>query len=376
MSRWLRAALSLALVVTVYGVTRGQDAVLYTDRATKKEARYTGTIEDESPAGIKIKVKEGKETVTRAVPTPDIVSVQYQTKDIDKLTFRAPFAKEERGLKAATPKERTKLLTEALDGFTKLESQLASQPQVRRYVQFKVAELTAHLAQDDPTRADSAIKLLTDFKTAHPTSWQLFPALKTLARLLEDTGRSDDARKAYEELTDLPDAPADLKLESGVLVARLLLRGGKYADAQKRLEKLMTSLSRESPFAPFVRAYLVESQMGQDNLGQAVQELTDVIRTTSDPRAKAVAYNLLGDFYRKKGDLESAFWQYLRTDAMYNEDAEEQAKALFFLANLFDKVKKDPLRGKECLGRLQEQRFAGTAYQRQAAREAKPPESK
>lgn len=376
MSRWLRAALACTLVLTVYGVTRAQDVIYYTDRAAKKEARYSGSIAEESPAGIKIQVKDGKDTVTKLVPTPDIVSVQYQTKDVDKLSFRAPFVKEERGLKATSAKERSKLLLEALDGYSKLEGQLGSQPMVRRYIQFKVAELTALLVQDDPTRADTAIKLLTEFKAAHPNSWQLFPALKTLARLLEDAGRTGEARKAYEELADLPDAPADLKQESGLLVARLLLRGGQFAEAQKRLEKLASTLSREAPAAPFVRAYLVESQLGQGNLATASQELTDVIRSTSDARARGVAYNLLGDYYRKKGELDSAFWQYLRVDAMYNEDAEEQAKALFYLSNLFDKVKKDPIRGKECLSRLLEQRFVGTAYQRLAARDAKAPEGK
>lgn len=376
MFRWLRAVLALAVVLVVLGVTRAQDAVFYTDRATKKEARHTGTIEEEGPGGIKIKVKEGRDLLVKTVPSADIVSVQYQTKEIDKLTFRAPFVKEERGLKAETPKERAKFLLEALDGFNRLEGQLSGQAMPRRYVQFKIAETTARLAQDDPSKIDSAIKLLADFRSANASSWQILPALKLLARLYEDTGKFDEARKAYEDLAELPDAPPELKLESGVLVGRLLLRGGKFGEAQQRLEKLASTMSREAAQAPFVRAYLVESQMGQDKLANAPQELTEVIRSTSDGRARALAYNLLGDFYRKKGNLDEAFWQYLRVDAVYNEDAEEQAKALFHLAALFDKVKKDPLRGKECLSRLMEQRFLGTTHQKLAAREGKAPEGK
>lgn len=161
-----------------------------------------------------------------------------------------------------------------------------------------------------------------------------------------------------------------------MLVGRLLLRGGKFDEAHKRLEKLASTMSREAAQAPFVRAYLVESQIGQDKLASAPQELTEVIRSTSDGRARALAYNLLGDFYRKKGNLDEAFWQYLRVDAVYNEDAEEQAKALFHLATLFDKVKKDPLRGKECLSRLMEQRFLGTTHQKLAARQGKAPDGK
>ena len=44
--------------------------------------------------------------------------------------------------------------------------------------------------------------------------------------------------------------------------------------------------------------------------------------------------------------------------------AEEQGKALYQLATLFDKVKKDPIRGKECLERLRDKRFAGTTAQK------------
>ncbi len=85
-----------------------------------------------------------------------------------------------------------------------------------------------------------------------------------------------------------------------------------------------------------------------------------------------MAYNLLGDYYSRKGQAEEAFWNYLRVDAMYNEDIEEQAKALYRLTTLFDKVKKDPIRGKEYADRLQGTRFAGTTYQKLA----KPAEKK
>ena len=71
---------------------------------------------------------------------------------------------------------------------------------------------------------ETAIKLLTDFKQDAKNSWLILTALKTLARLQEDAGRTDDARKTYEELADLPDVPKELKQESEVLVGRLFLR--------------------------------------------------------------------------------------------------------------------------------------------------------
>src|SRR2546421_350036 len=80
------------------------------------------------------------------------------------------------------------------------------------------------------------IKALTDYKTLNPAGWEIVPALKTLARLQEENGKTDDARKTYEELGDLADVPREVKMESDMLVSRLLLRGGKYADAEKKLK--------------------------------------------------------------------------------------------------------------------------------------------
>lgn len=369
MSR-LRVVLSLVLVMAVFGLARAQDVVSYFDRVAKKDQEYKGTIEEETSAGIKIKVKAGKDTESKFVPAASISRVFYQHRDVTLVEYRQAFGKEERA-RTETGKTREKFLAEALERYTKLEQLLRGNPNPRRYFQFKIAEVTALQAQSDPAKAEQAIKLLTDFKTAHANGWQITEALKMLAKLLENSGKLDDARKTYEELADLPDIPAGVKLESGILVGRLLLRGGKYVDAEKRLRKLSSTLSAGDAQAPFVKAYLAESRIGQNSLATVQKDLEEVIKGTGDAQLRGLAYNLLGDYYTRKGQPEEAFWQYLRVDALYNEDVEEHAKALYRLASLFDKVKKDPIRGKECAARLMDSRFAGTAYQQKLARESK-----
>ncbi len=227
-------------------------------------------------------------------------------------------------------------------------------------------------AQDDPTKAETAIKMLTEFKQEGKHSWLILPALKTLARLQEEAGKTDDARRTYEELADLPDVPKELKQESDILVGRLLLRGTKYADAEKRLEKLNSSMSDADVQRPLVQAYLAESRIGQNKLDTVEKDLKTLIHGSADNRVRGVAYNLLGELYLKKGQGDDAFWSYLRVDALYNDDVEEHAKALYRLMTLFDKVKRDPIRGKECADRLQGKRFFGTTYQKLA----KPGETK
>jgi hypothetical protein len=363
--RLLRTVLAGVLVLALAGLTWAQDIVTYKNHKTKKDDSYRGTIQEEAPGGIKIKVKDGKEMVVKRVPTRDIVSIYYQTAEVDKLTFTRPIGKQERA-RLSSKAERARLLTEVTDLYTQLKDQLRTRPTARRYIEYKLTEVAVMQAQDDPTKVDTAIKMLSDFKKDNPGSWQIIPVLKALARLQEDTGKADDARKTYEELAEVPDVPAELKQESQILVGRLLLRSGKYIDAEKKLEKLAASMSAGDAQRPFVQLFLLESQIGQDKKEGVEKQLIEVIRGNSDIRLRGTAYNLLGDFYRKNGRALDAFWSYLRVDAMYNEDPEEQAKALYYLSLLFDKEKKDPIRGKECATRLEDKRFAGTTYQKMA----------
>jgi hypothetical protein len=370
MNGLLRAALAGALVVAVVGASRA-DTVHFIDRATKKEKTYVGTIQEESLAGIKIKLRSGKNPPVMTVPPGDVTYVVYETKDVDAVSYRAPFRKEDRARLEANPKKRVPLYLAAIDGFRTLEGQLRGRPAARRYMQYKIAEVTVQLAKDDPTKKDEAIKLLAEYKKDNPAGWQILSVLKTLAKLQEDAGRTDDARKTYEELAEVPGVPAELKQESEILVGRLLLRGGKYNDAEARLKKLADTLSAGDAQKPFVDAYLAESRISQGNPASVEKQLQDLVRNNTDARLRGVVFNLLGDHYRKRNELDKAFWSYLRVDAMYNDDAEEQAKALYHLATLFDKKKNDRVRAKECAARLKTPRYDGTLYQKLAGGEAK-----
>ncbi|MGD9711961.1 MAG: hypothetical protein AB7V46_07855, partial [Thermomicrobiales bacterium] len=139
---------------------------------------------------------------------------------------------------------------------------------------------------------------------------------------------------------------------------------GKYAEAQTKLEALAKTMSGSDLQKPFVEAFLAEAQIKQNKTAGVAKKLNEAIKGSSDPRLRGVAYNLLGDMSLKSGKLEDAFWAYLRVDTLYNEDVEQQAKALYNLSTLFDKVKNNPARGRECIQRLRDARFAGTQYQK------------
>jgi hypothetical protein len=365
--RWLLGAVLAGLVM---GAVRAEDEVLFFDRATKKEGSIKGTIQDETPAGIAIKGK-GKDAPVKQIAAADVRQVVYQVAGVTAPEFRKPFVAEDKALKETRAKQRAELMDKAMDAFRDLEKELRGNANARRYIQYKIAQLATIQAKEDPTKTDAAIKELTAYKTANPSGWEIVSALKELAKLQEALSKTDEARKTYEELTAVPEIPKDVKLESELLVSRLLLRALKYADAEKRLKSLEASMPPDDPQRPYIQAYLADSQIGQGNLGQAETQLKEALKASADSKLRGVVHNLLGDYYRKKNQDEDAFWQYLRVDSLYNEDPEEQAKALYYLRTLFDKVKRDPARAKECANRLRDERFAGTTFQRLAGGDEK-----
>lgn len=363
LSKW-RNALATVVLLGVLGVLHGNDAtVIYKDRTGKKTTSVAGTIEEENFLGIKLRISKNKEV--EVIPTAAIQMVIYKLKDVDSLSYRSPFNKEVRA-QTASEKVRAVLLQEAQEELSKMEKEIKSPPEARRYIQFKLAEVTVQQARLNPARMENAIKALTDFKATYKQGWQLPLGVETLAGLLEESGKPDEARKALEELTELPGVPDAVRGRGGMLIGKLHLRAGQFREAETRLSKVVAGMSGADTQKPLVILSLVESQVFQDKFTTAQKELDAVIAGTSDSRIRGLAYVVLGEYYLRKGQSEDAFWSFLRVDAQYNEDLEAQGRALTRLAQLFDRVKKDPIRGKDCLQRLLDKRFEGTTYQKQA----------
>lgn len=339
------------------------DRVYYMDPATKKEADVYGKIEDESPGGIKLKVREGKEDKVKTIPAELITRVYYFTPDVAALEFNSG-AVNEANWEKASGKKKQELFGTAIEKYTAVERLLTGRSEARRYIQYRIAMLNARAAKETAGKSDEAIRLLKDFSATNRSGWQIVPVLTTLAKMLEDAGRADEGREAYEALASLSGVQPALIRHAQLSVGKLSLRAGKYADAQKHLEKLAAGLSGTDQEKPFVDAYLAESKVGQGKLDGTDVVLNDLLKTSADARLRGLVHNVLADYSEKKGQAEDAFWHYLRVDALYSEDPEVHARALFRLAELYDKVKKDPIRAGDCARRLMSPTFAGTHYQK------------
>jgi hypothetical protein len=335
------------------------DDVRYLDKG-RKEQSIRGTITKESPVGIEVKQRDQ----ISPIPAADIVQVQYTSARVPAVDFRAPFGREARGLAPGTrDAQRKQFLDEALTGYRDILAKLTDNPKAQRYIKFKVAEVLAHQG-----KGDEAIAALTAYKGEHADSWEIVRCLKLLARLQEDKGDIAGARQSYEDLAKLADIPRETKLESDFLVARLLMRGGKYADAEKKLQAVAAALSPNDSQRPQLLVLLAQSQVQQGNLGAVEKQLRDAAAATTDPNVKAAAHNALGEYFLKKNQAEDAFWEFLRVDVLYSQDRDQEAKALYHLSKLFDKVKNDLNRSRDCKERLQKQ-FADSVYARKSAEE-------
>jgi hypothetical protein len=252
------------------GRSGAEDFVYVWDEMAKKEVDVRGTIDRESPAGIRIKTRS---MGIKDIPALEVRGVMYQSKILPP-EFRPVRGLELRALQPdAKPMQRTAQLQKALQGYKDLDAQVKDEPKVHRYLQFKIAELTALLARDDPGKEDAAVAGLKAYKAEFANGWEIVPCLRLLAQVLEGRGDVEGASQAYAELSALPEIPGDLKQQSDILGVRLLMRARKYANAEKRLKELEKELAKDDPQRTYLEVCLVQSQLAQGNLGTAETQL-------------------------------------------------------------------------------------------------------
>jgi hypothetical protein len=325
------------------------------------------TLVGENVKGLVIQVG-GKE---QQIAAEDIEQVTYRLKAVAVLDFRRPFTTEGNALRARG-EEKKKLLKDARDQFEDLDRKISLESaNAHRYLRFKIAQTNYYLAQEDQSVRDAALASLEEYTTGFPEGWQVVPALKLQAALLEEKGDTAGAARAYQELTKIPGIPDTVKRRGEVLVAQLFIRSKQFSEAEAKLTALQKSIPADDAQRPFVSLYLAQSLIEQNKLAEVPNHLRGALKTSTDEKVRALAHNFLGDYYLKRNEEEKAFWEYLKVDMLYNQDTEQHAKALFHLTTLFDKVKNDPVRAREYVSKLQDKRFAETSYYQKVA---PPPE--
>jgi hypothetical protein len=365
MRRLVWGSVSWALLLSAVGVGSAQDQVRYIDRAARKEAVASGSIQEESAKGITVRLIKPAES--KLIPATDVREVEYQVPTALRIEFRSPFAKEERAIQEPKEDARKKLQGEALAEYRALLPRLAESKHAQRYVQFRTARLLAAQADEGTEPADPAIKALVQFKAEHPNSWEIVPCTRLLGRLQAGKGDLAAAQKTYEAAANRTDVPPEFRQECQLRVVEALLAARQHAEAEKRLQGLAGGLAKDDPQAARVQVYLAKCQIVAGKGAEAEAQLRAILGGAADGLTKGPACNTLAEYYRQGNRPEDAFWLYLWVDVLYNQDREAHAEALYHLSKLFQQVKNDAARAQECQERLaQGKEFVGSKYQQMA----------
>ncbi len=211
-----------------------------------------------------------------------------------------------------------------------------AQPLVAEAAQYGQAAMLVELAKGDATRLDEALTQLDAFTRTHPRSRNLGPALESLARLAPSKG---DTARADQALTSLAAVPwaAD---RAQVLKAKVLVKKGQNDQALKMLDQIIATAPQGSSRRLEARLARAETLAASQKFAEAEAAVREVIKETPPEKAdvQALAHNTLGDCLRAGGKLKDALLAYLHTDILYDKDKEEDARALFQIAQLWRKL--------------------------------------
>src|SRR5262249_33035173 len=158
--------------------------------------------------------------------------------------------------------------------------------------------------------------------------------LQTLAQLQLDFKDYDAAEETYRELAK-SDADPEARQDAEVQALLVTVQAGKDAEAQKRLEGVIGKLPAQSPPqlpgrpARLAVAECLGYTKDRKNLARAKAEVKAVLDQSRDKALRALAYNTMGSCYYLNEQWQDARWEFLWVDVIYNQDAQQHAKALY-----------------------------------------------
>ena len=164
--------------------------------------------------------------------------------------------------------------------------------------------------------------------------------------------------------------PLNVKIDAELQAAQINVPGKNYELARTRLQALADRQPKNSRQALRVSIALAECLFHVKQATEGTKILRNIIKDSPDKGLKAMAHNTLGKVLYEQSAYKEARWEFLWVDVVYNQDRAEHAKALYYLALIFDKLG-DADRARECRELLADRQFAGLEFQRRAQAEKK-----
>lgn len=287
----------------------------------------SGDIVAVSPIGVEIDVRgEAKK-----VPIESIREVT--------------FAGEPQSLKAARVAVARGQSAQALQDIAKIEAteMEGAEQLIVDELAFVKAAATGGQAAATGENVAAGLKAVQDYLGKHPQTHHLFPMQELLARLLARSGKFADAAAA---LAPLDRGPPAYRVRAAAARAGLFYEQKQYDEAAREFAAAAQIPTEQKDSASALQKRLAElgvarcrSRQGKPD--EAVEIIERVVGESDadDADVLGAAYNALGDALRTAGKDQDAIIAYLTVDLVHNAVADNRAEALFKLAELWEKGK-------------------------------------
>lgn len=301
---------------------------LDTVRVQKAASAISGKITEMSPTAIVIEKQNGK---TEKVAVNELESIRYD-KEPAQLN----------GVRNSINNGRNEEALKTLDKLSK-DSE-TDRDEIKADMDFYRALATARLALAGSGSLADAGKAMSAFLKAHADNYHFFQANETIGDLLVASAKYDQAETFYKNIEQKAPWP-DYKMKAKVAMGRTLLKQAKGAEALTVFDDVLKLaegqsgdlVTRQKLSASVGRAECL-AQTGKTEEGV---KLLESLITEADPEyaeMHALAYNALGNCYRKAGQKKEARMAFLHTHLLYSSYPEAHAESLANLSELFKEL--------------------------------------
>jgi len=296
----------------------------------------------ESASGVTVIGADKKET---KIPAGLMIRIEYGDGNVPGIDRNAQLV--------AVASEAGTDIAKSVAAYTALLKS-ATSPKAKRYAGFREVMLSVKdndqkVGDDFKKNAPALAAKCLAYANEQKASWESWIVARTAARIFCELGDLKAATASARVLTSSTGLSAELKVEAKFLELAYMFREGDYAGA-RLLQADVQKEAANPGQADRARMYeaglkalppkpAAEGMEVPAKPVEAIAALEKLLNDTKDPMARSCGYAILGEVYMVHKLTRDAMWSYLWVDAVYNQDREEQVKAMSRLIEIFELLK-------------------------------------
>ncbi|MGI9443392.1 MAG: tetratricopeptide repeat protein [Rubripirellula sp.] len=252
----------------------------------------------------------------------------------------------------------------ALEDLKKVDASSITRPILKLDLQFYLALCQGRQALKTGAGKNEATAAMLAFVRTAASSNHFFQAADLLGDLAVSQGDFENAVKYYGGISSK--APwSEYRMRAQLAEADARVKQGRFADAQKRYESILT----QKADTPEVKRLKLLAEVGRGkclaetaSVDEGITALEKLIaeNDTADTELFGRAYNALGDCLQRSNKPKDALMAYLHVDILFYGDSETHAEALYHLSKLWQVAKNQDRAA--VAGNLLKQRYAGSVW--------------